>query len=154
MLRLLVLEAVKYSNQTPNVILEHLNGVRSRLTLYAAIDTLEYLKKGGRLKAGAATVGTLLNIKPIVTVNGEGEVEIAGKQIGFKKALNFILEKIKSMPIDENYPIYFIYSMAEKNCDALIRLSGTSGEKYNISAVIGAHIGAGAAGIAYVRKTV
>lgn len=69
--------------------------IRQEQRLLALVDTLEYLQKGGRIGKAAAFVGTLLNIKPIITVNDDGEVEAVDKARGNKKAVQKVFDGLK-----------------------------------------------------------
>ena len=62
---------------------------KGQIRLVALLDTLEYLKRGGRLSSSAALVGGLLGIKPVVTV-ADGEVQVLGKARGSKNPTNVI----------------------------------------------------------------
>jgi DegV family protein with EDD domain len=76
--------------------------VRDRLPdldLYVAVDTLEYLKKGGRLSAAQAAIGTVLSVKPLITVR-DGEVTMAEKQRSRLKARARTIELIAQAPIE------------------------------------------------------
>ena len=74
---------------------EALEQARDELTIYIAVQTLEYLKKGGRISATAAAVGTLLNIKPILQLT-TGKLESYKKARGMMKAKEIMLESIRS----------------------------------------------------------
>ena len=76
-------------------IVETLNNLKGRIKIFAALNTLDYLSKGGRISKTVATIGDLTNIKPIITVSEEGKVEIAGKRLGVNKSISFIKEKGK-----------------------------------------------------------
>lgn len=67
---------------------------RDRMCIYLAVDTLEYLKRGGRISAAAATVGTLLNIKPVLRLS-TGKLEPFKKCHGFLKAKRAMLDAIR-----------------------------------------------------------
>jgi DegV family protein with EDD domain len=77
-------------------------GVRDRLPdidLFVAVDTLDYLKKGGRLSTARAAIGTMLSIKPIITVR-DGLVVIAEQQRTRAKAREKVIERITAQPIE------------------------------------------------------
>lgn len=76
-------------------IREILEKNRDRMCIYLAVDTLEYLKRGGRITAAAATVGTLLNIKPVLRL-ATGKLEPYRKCRGFTKAKLTMLDAIRS----------------------------------------------------------
>ena len=67
---------------------------REDIIIVALIDTLEYLKKGGRLSKTAAFAGSLLNIKPVVSVE-DGEINVLGKARGSKQGNNFLIKEIE-----------------------------------------------------------
>lgn len=64
-------------------------------TIYIAVDTLEYLKKGGRITAAAATLGTLLKIKPVLTIQGD-KLDSFAKARGMKSAFRVMVEAVKA----------------------------------------------------------
>ena len=158
-LRILVAEAVKNAQKPVEEVIAILDELRPRIKLYAALDTLEFLKKGGRLSGTATFIGNVLKIKPIIYFTDECEVKIASKQIGMTLALKGLAEKIKSNNLDGSQPIYYLYTKEDANCDCMIqKLKLTSGqkelgEKINICPVIGTHIGPRAAGIVFVEKS-
>lgn len=64
-------------------------------TIYIAVDTLEYLKKGGRITAAAATLGTILKIKPVLTIQGD-KLDSFAKARGMKSAFRVMVEAVKA----------------------------------------------------------
>ena len=71
-----------------------LEEMKGKCRLYAVVDTLEYLKKGGRLSPASAMIGTVLNIKPIITIDN-GLVEAVGKARGTQKAFDWMEQQLK-----------------------------------------------------------
>ena len=130
--------------------------IKTRIKVFAGVDTLEYLYKGGRLSKASATVGTLVNIKPIVTITSEGKVEATGKCIGVPRAIQYIIDRIKSFEIDENFPVCTLYTCGEENCTKLEEKISTLNinveERQQIGSAIGAHVGPGVYGIYFVSK--
>lgn len=130
--------------------------------IYIAVDTLDYLKKGGRVSALSATVGSILNIKPVLFSNGN-KFEVVKKARGLKAAedsiLNFILNDMNSMfpgePIDD-----FVMGVAYTECideankfkEVIADAFDTSVVMDELSTVIGCHIGAGAVAAAIYKK--
>lgn len=149
------LKLIKDGN-TAIEIVEKVNMLKSKIKLLACVDTLEYLYKGGRLSRTSAIVGEIANIKPLITLTPEGKVEVVGKCIGRVKALNQISKNISTASINEDFPIYTLYTYGTENCEKLEEklskegLSTTS--RMQIGPTIGAHIGAGAFGVVYVEK--
>lgn len=155
MLEMLVKEAVKLRERPVEEVISALDDLRSRMRLYAALDTLEYLKRGGRISKAAATVGGMLKIKPVITVTEDGKIGLIHKSIGMNSALRYISELYLSDKKDANYAVRTIYCMDDSNC---LKLRGLVGETplppENICPIIGTHIGPSAAGIVYVVEKV
>ena len=78
---------------TAQEIVEALEELKGRTQIFAAVDTLEYLAKGGRISKAAAAIGDMANLKPIITVSREGSVEVVGKGIGVNRTLSAIQKK-------------------------------------------------------------
>lgn len=156
--KLLVLHGAKLRNQgcTAQQIVAALEQLRGRVRVYAGLDTLEYLRKGGRLGRAAASLGTLARIKPVVTVGKDGSVQVAGKCMGIGRAMKEIQSLLEKNPADPDYPIYGIYSGNQDHVLELLDRLGmqdtVQGRIYGLGPVIGAHIGPGAYGIVYVEK--
>ncbi len=137
-----------------------LDEAKKRIRLVATVDTLEYLKKGGRISATTAVVGGLLNIKPAISVV-DGVVETVGKARGVKAA-NALLRQLieKEGGIDEAMPLCLGYTGTsdenlKKFMDENADLWAPSGEMLNVSSVgcvIGAHVGPGAVAMAFFAK--
>ncbi len=152
MLEMLVHEAVRLRDKPVNEITAALDELRSRITLYAALDTLEYLKKGGRINKTAAAVGGMLKIKPVITVTDDGRVELIHKCIGMNAALKYIAELYNGDKRDDSYAVRTIYCMDSANSQKLSGQLGIANPVFeNICPVIGTHIGPKAAGVVYVR---
>ena len=135
---------------------EAVEGLAQRTKLLAVVDTLTYLKKGGRISAATAAVGGLLGIKPIVGVDGRGAVEALGKARSVASGLEWIARHIQNAPADPAYPMGYGHSNApdrvpvcmEALKDVLPRsLPPIMG---SIGAVVGTHVGPGAVGVAYI----
>lgn len=153
MQKMLVLEALKYADKTAAEAVAALEKLRPKIKLVAALDTLEYLGKGGRLSKASAILGSLLKIKPVITITTEGKVELVSKQFGMHKSIGFIAANTDVKSIDYSRPVFLIYTMNDKNAQTLIeKLGATYSEKSNICPVIGTHIGPYAAGFVYAEK--
>lgn len=88
-----VYDAVEFANQGMNAaeIKERLEKEAYDASIYIAVDTLTYLKKGGRVTAAGAAIGTVLNIKPVLTIQGE-KLDAYAKERGMKKARRTMIE--------------------------------------------------------------
>lgn len=139
-------------------IAARLTNLRSRIRIYAGLDTLEYLQKGGRLSKAAAGIGALARIKPVITVNPQGGVAVAGKCLGKGKAMSQIASLLEANPPDTRFPVYGVYSSNRDNLDDLRKKIAKTGTEiaddmcFSIGPVIGAHIGPGAYGVVYMAK--
>lgn len=141
-------------------VAEKLEEKISKLHVYAMIDTLKYLKKGGRISATTAFFGELLGIKPIAGLI-DGEVKVVGKEKGSKKA-NLALKSLveKSGGIDFSMPYGILWTGNDTTLrdnfveDAAELWSGDSADiqQHMMGCTIGTHIGPGAFGIVYFEK--
>ena len=138
-------------------IADELNQVKNKIQIYALVDTLKYLKMGGRLSATAALAGTLLHIKPIIEVT-EGVVTVAAKTRGlngaYKKLIDLIVE---SGGIDESKPMAIGYTGDASVLEPFRQFAQNSlpisdAKVSAIGSTIGVHAGPGACGIGYFRK--
>lgn len=137
-----------------------LNIEKKHIRLMALLDTLEYLKKGGRISAATAVAGAILGIKPVITLD-EGAVEVIGKARGSKQGNNLLRELIvKCGGIDFSKPICLAYSglsdkMLQKYITDSEELWKGNAENLPIATVgcaIGTHVGPGAIAVAFFEK--
>jgi DegV family protein with EDD domain len=124
------------------------------------VDTLEYLKKGGRISATAAFAGRLLNIKPVISV-ADGVIRTLGKARGSKQANNLLVEEIeKAGGVDFDKPVLLGYTgltdaLLQKYITDSSQLWQQSKAKLDctpIGSVIGTHAGPGAIAAAFFAK--
>ena len=133
-----------------------LNLLRKRedIRVIAMVDTLEYLKKGGRLSAAAAAVGGLLNIKPVIAIQ-DGEIKVVAKARGPRQAYSTLTQEInKAGGIDARKPILLGYT--GQNDDQLKNYRESSLDLWPeicptaiVGSVVGTHVGPGAAAVAF-----
>ena len=158
MLKMLVLEARRLADREPEEIISALDDLRSRTELYAMVDTLEYLWKGGRMARGTAMLGGLFSVKPIITIKSDGSLDVVAKAIGTRSAIKNLRKFVNPETIDPDVPVYYIYTVNKDNCERLInevhpdRHDEYLSDATNICPVIGVHIGPGAVGICFARK--
>src|SRR5262249_783193 len=125
---------------------------RSRQSLYATLDTLEYLKKGGRIGGAQALLGSMLSIKPIVTVVN-GAVEQAGKVRTRSKALNFILERVPAGNVESVCVLHSGAADVDEFMAALQpKLPGAEIVVGKIGPAVGVPVGPGAMGITWIER--
>lgn len=127
--------------------------------LYATLPTLQYLKKGGRISPAKAAIADLAGIKPVLTVNDDGEVEPCAKSRGIKKAIRQCAKLAVEHHIDLERPIVVACSgpyqeRAELMLADLEEELGTKLEVrfFNLSPVLGVHLGPGGAGVGFFEK--
>lgn len=133
---------------------------RQNYALYFTVKDLQQLKRGGRLSATAFVAGTILNIKPILRVNEEGELGKFGVAKGFKSALKTLVGKIKELGEDiKKHPIIVTHADAEDVAEEMLQMiKAEFGEDIEIwiqpiGPVVGSHSGAGAVGVAFHSKS-
>ncbi|SHJ39763.1 DegV family protein [Lutispora thermophila] len=97
----MVVEAAKMAQEGKTVveIVDRINYMISNVKTLFVVDSLEYLKKGGRLSSTKVTIGTLLNLKPILTLEN-GKIVAIDKARGMKKALRRIVELMQEQGVD------------------------------------------------------
>ena len=140
-----------------NEIIETLPKVREKLSVYYVVDTLEYLKRGGRIGKVAGTIGELLNIKPIISINNDGVYEVECKGRGKKQALSKLLDIIKSNTIKGPCNICVMHGGALEEAKKLLDqvksipnvLTTYFGE---ISPSLGVHTGPGLVGVVIEKE--
>ncbi len=156
-LGLLVIEAVKMRDQgmTGAQINQKILELVPRVRLFASVETLTYLKMGGRLSATSAMVASVLGICPVITLK-DGLVEVAGKGRGRKSTFKLIQNLIEKEPISADYAITVGYNTPENHKDFKAYMEETfkKRELYDleIGSIVGTHIGPGAVGLAYIKK--
>lgn len=133
-------------------IVELVEKMRSKNKVYFLVDTLEYLQKGGRIGKASAVLGSLLNIKPILSVDDEGEVASVDKIRGTKKAIQRIVELLQQDYSGQEVDISVVHSndeaAAENLASVLKEHFQVRNVKYSqLGPVIGTHVGPGTVGV-------
>lgn len=141
-------------------IVREITAQRNNVRLIAMLDTLEYLKKGGRISPTVAFAGNLLAIKPVICVR-DGAIAMLGKARGSKQANNLLVEEIhKAGGVDFDKPVLLGYTgltdaLLQKyisDSSTLWEQSRTALEYTPIGSVIGTHAGPGAVAAAFFAK--
>ena len=129
-------------------------------SIYITCSDLKYLKKGGRITPAAAAIGTVLNIKPVLTIEN-GEILLVGKARGSRQGNNLLVEKIHACGgIDFSLPILLGYTgltdvFLKKYVEDSRALWENGTDRLDstlIGGVIGTHAGPGAVAVAFFRK--
>lgn len=139
---------------------QELNEKKNKIQLLAVLDTLKYLRKGGRISAVAAIAGEMLSVKPVISIV-KGEVKLLGKAIGSKKGNNLLNQLVeKCGGIDFDMPHALAYSgLSDAYLQKYLRDSETlwKGKTefipvYLIGSTIGTHVGPNAIAVAFFAK--
>lgn len=157
-IRILVNEVNKWRNDGIEVVLQKIYDLIPRIKIFAIPETLTYLHRGGRLSRTECIVGSILQLKPVITFR-DGKVHVAEKSIGLQKSKITLLRMLEKYSCDPNYPIVPSYTHETKNLDDIVcRLD----EKYksslceydNLDPAIACHWGPGAFGLIFVSNKI
>lgn len=141
-------------------IVKRLKVERENIKVLAVFDTLEYLKRGGRISATAAFAGSMLSLKPIITVK-DGEIAVLGKARGSRHANGYLTSEIeRSVGINFNKPLLFGYTgFDDSRIRSYIEESRHLYEGHLnepdiaiVGSVVGTHAGPGAIAIAFFMR--
>lgn len=151
---LLVVHAAKLAlaGKSKAEILDEIEQLNQDKKLYFIVDTLEYLQKGGRIGKASAVIGSILNIKPILSIDTEGEVTAIDKVRGQKKAIARILELVErdfgQDPVELTIAWTNVKDLAQELGQLVeAKLNVRAIHHTWIGPVIGAHVGPGAAAL-------
>ena len=130
---------------------------RDKVKLLALVDTLEYLKKGGRISSTAALAGSLLNIKPVITLDA-GVIKVIGKARGSRQGNNLLVQEIqKAGGVDFAKPVMLGYTgLSDALLQKYVQDSAALWEGHKetlpvsiVGSVVGTHAGPGAVAVAF-----
>jgi DegV family protein with EDD domain len=150
----LVLYAARRARDGASVgdIVHEVEDRRERQHVFATLDTLEYLRKGGRIGGAQALLGSMLSIKPIIAV-ADGAVEPAGRVRTRSKALRFIVDQVPEGRVES---ISVLHAMAPEIDEFIAMLEpkvpGAEVVVGGIGPVVGVHTGPRVIGIAYIQR--
>lgn len=153
----LIVELAKYAQEVQDIekIKAKFYELRDKVRLFAVINDLKYLKASGRLSGAGATIGTMLKIKPIVSIK-DGKVVNIAKCMGDVKAEAFLLDSLKNM--DERFPLYLLHTDYKDRIEQVYnkhkdKLSSSQDVDYcEIGCVVGSHVGAKCYGYCFFDK--
>ena len=140
-------------------VADELERVKGRVHIIALLDTLEYLKRGGRISAAAAAVGGVFSIKPVITIR-DGAVAVIGKARGSKNGENLLSQLIEKHGVDFTMPYVLGYTGLS---DALLQKYKADSARLwvgyakdlpvsIVGSVVGTHAGPGAIAVAFFGK--
>ena len=153
------LECIQAGDSAQRVV-EKLNEAKGNLRILAIVDTLEYLKKGGRISATVALIGNMLSVKPLIGVV-DGEVKMVGKALGSKRAYQSLRTMTEKYQLDSDKPMGLVWSGRgddvlehwRQHCPAVWGMQTATMPAYIIGSTIGTHVGPGAIGIAFFEAS-
>lgn len=128
---------------------DYIESIKQNICHYFTVDNLFHLKRGGRVSAAVAVVGTLLSIKPVMYVNPEGKLIAIGKAMGRKKSIKAMFDKMKEMQaMDEGDPVFISHGDCLDDAEMLAEMVRAEFPGHEITInyvgpVIGAHSGPG-----------
>ena len=129
---------------------------REKLTVFGILDTLTYLKKGGRIPASMALLGNLLRIKPVIILKNS-VLEQLGKARGRRDGLKMLCTQMEEAEIDLDFPVYFGYTLDpeptkqfQMEMEQKFQLKNT--KLYPVGGVIGTHVGPNCVAVAFAVK--
>lgn len=156
--RMLVEYAVMLREQgkTLEQIADLVTSKRDNVIVCGMLDTLTYLKKGGRVPASMALLGNLLRIKPVIILRNS-ILEQLGKARGRKEGCKMLCAQMEGIEIDPDFPVYFGYTLDpeptlqfQKEMEEKFGLQNT--KLYPVGGVIGTHVGPNCIALAFCKK--
>lgn len=156
--RMLVEYAVRLRSEGLDAkgISEKIEKIRDRITVCGLIDTMTYLRKGGRIPGALAVIGNALQIKPVIILR-DTILQNLGKTRGRKAGIRMLQEEMEKAGRDPDWPVYFGYTVnrelgMEFMEDTVNRYSLDKYDIFPVGGVIGTHVGPQCLGIAFVAK--
>ena len=158
--RLLVEYAVRLRDEGKSAkeIIAALESIRDKIVLFACIDTLEYLYRGGRISQTVYKLGTMAQVKPIIRVSEEGTIEVPAKAMGMRKGMDQLCKRIELQQPSSEHNFYVMYTADRTIGQTLAQKVAAMGidvpeeRIIQVGAGIGSHIGPNACGIVYVAE--
>lgn len=136
---------------------DYVNDMKIHTQYVIIANDLYYLKRGGRVSAVAAVAGSLLKVKPVLTFDDAGKLQVVEKCKGMKKAFAYALERMSAMPpVEEDRMISIVHTDAEQNAEELKtmveQVYGFTPRVQIMGPVIGSHVGPGSVSIIWKSK--
>lgn len=138
----------------PRTIVAELERRLRDVRVYVALETLEYLRRGGRISGAQAAIGTLLSVKPIITIEG-GAVEAAERVRTRARARNRLIELLTAQPLERIAVVHTMSEDIEEFADRLAAAAGVARASIPIHLIgpsVAPHVGPGAYGGVVLRR--
>jgi len=143
------------TNNSINAIIKFANKLKQQISHIFTVDNLKYLANGGRIKTSTAIVGNILNIKPVMKMDSNGQLVSYGKVISRKKSLNSLYNKFKNTTLKEQKLCFVSHADCIKDAEYIASLIQNDGYRTiitNLSPIIGCHSGPGTLAIFYLSE--
>lgn len=136
---------------------KQIEGFKHHIQHFVLVNDLKFLARGGRISKASASIGSMLQVKPILEFGRDGKLKVCRKEIGLKKAMNSIVSDYAKFTRNEKFP--FIYIVHTDNLPLAQQLQDMLAERYDVrpeirimGPIIGAHVGPGAVAYAFVSN--
>ena len=157
MLAIMTAERLERSGEDVDALAAWVETIKPRLNAWFTVDDLKFLKRGGRISAASAAIGTMLSIKPVLHVDDEGHLIAMSKERGRKRALKALVDRMEAQQFDKDTPIYIGHGDCPEDAQAVAAMIK---ERFDrevtlinyIGMVIGAHSGPGTVALFFVGK--
>ncbi len=147
-------EKLAANGYTVEEIFTECNNLRNNMKAYFVVDDLKYLVKNGRLSSAAGLIGNLARVKPILELNADGKIETFEKVRTHRRALNRILDLVKTQSDGYEKVVYIVLHTARlKDAEELVKSiaqtqkNAVRVEIATVTPTVGAHIGCGVLGV-------
>jgi DegV family protein with EDD domain len=147
----------KAAGKTIDEVYAYAQEMFPHMSHWVTVDDLNHLKRGGRISATTALVGSMLAIKPIIYVNPEGKLINVGKARGRKAALLQVVSEMEKRLLDPSLPVFISHGDCEEDAkfvaDEVRKRTGAETKMITyVGPVIGSHTGAGVIALCFVGK--
>ena len=157
MLAIMTAERLERTGEDVDALAAWVETIKPRLNAWFTVDDLKFLKRGGRISAATAVIGTMLSIKPVLHVDDEGHLIAMSKERGRKRALKALVDRMEAQQFAQDTPIYIGHGDCLEDAQAVAAMIkerfGREVTLINyIGMVIGAHSGPGTVALFFVGK--
>ncbi|MGN1069179.1 MAG: DegV family protein, partial [Candidatus Fimadaptatus sp.] len=157
MLAIMTAERLERTGEDVDALSAWVETIKPRLNAWFTVDDLKFLKRGGRISAATAAIGTMLSIKPVLHVDDEGHLIAMSKERGRKRALKALVDRMETQQFAQDTPIYIGHGDCLEDAQAVAAMIkerfGREVTLINyIGMVIGAHSGPGTVALFFVGK--
>lgn len=136
---------------------EVLDEIKHKIQHFVLVNDLKFLARGGRISKTSASIGSMLQIKPIIEFGRDGVLKVCRKEMGLKKALNSIVNDYAKFTVNEKFPYICIVhtdneKLAQEMQDLFYQKYGIRPEIRIMGPIIGAHVGPGAVAYGFISN--